>query len=129
MAGSRRWFAYTLDDGTVVGINADESNVEAVNGGQANVPTLAPSRQAPKGTKLRSVVYQSADGLRNIRIPVLTGTVYAAIPANLATIPNPLQASGTQGGGTLSFASKTPEKVRPPKFLADTGLTDGDTPG
>ena len=127
MAGSRRWFQYTLDDGTAVGIQADESNVEAVNGGVANIPASPPTRQAPKGTRLRAVRYRSSDGKRVITIPVLNSTVYGAIPASLGTIPNPLGATG-EGGGTLSFDSKTPERVKVPKFAVDTGLTDGDAP-
>jgi hypothetical protein len=128
MAGSRRWFQYTLDDGTAVGIQADESNVEAVNGGNANVPASPPTRQAPKGTRLRAVRYRSSDGKRVITIPILTSTVYASIPASLGTISNPLGATG-EGGGTLYFDSKIPEKVKVPKFAIDSGLTDDDTPG
>lgn len=126
MAGSKRWFAYTMDDGTVVGVQLDESNTEAINGTAANNPATAPVRQAPKGTRLRYITYRSADGLRKIRCVALNQTVYNAIPAANRTISNPIGGTGP-GSGTLTFDNKTPERVRVPKF-GDTGLTDGDTP-
>jgi hypothetical protein len=127
MAGSKRWFQYTLDDGTNVAVQLDESNTEAVNGAVANIPASPPTRQAPKGTKLRTITYASADGLRKIRCVALNNTIYGAIPASLGSIPNPLPAAGG-GGGTLFFDSKQPERVRSPKFRSDTGLNDGDSP-
>lgn len=128
MAGSKRWFNYTLDDGTNVGIQADESNVEAVNGGASNDPPAltAPTRQAPKGTKLRTVYYANTAGTRTIAIPVLNQTIYNGIPANFRTIPDPL---GGATPGTLTFVRKRPEISKVPKFSVDTGLTDGDSPG
>jgi hypothetical protein len=124
MAGSKRWFSYQLDDGTTAGIFLDESNTEAVNGGAANPPavTSRPTRNIPAGTKARSVFYQSVDGNRVIKITVLNPTIYNGIPANLATIPDPL------GTGTLAFLRKRPEIVRSPNFGVDTGINDGDTP-
>jgi hypothetical protein len=126
MAGSKRWFVYTMDDGTNVGIIADESNTEAVNGGAANPPTAgsAPTRQLPKGTKIRSVYYANAAGTRVIKIAVLNQTIYNGIPANFATITDPIT-----GTGTLGFLRKRPEIVKAPAFGIDTGLTDGDSPG
>lgn len=124
MAGSLKWFQYQLDDGTNVGILADESNVELVNGSAANTPppASAPTRQAPKGTRLRYVFYSSVDGDRTIKIAALTPTIYNGIPANFRTITDPL------GGGTLTFVRKRPEIVKSPVFGVDTGLTDGDNP-
>jgi hypothetical protein len=126
MAGSKRWFLYVMDDGTQVGIQADESNIKAINGGAANVPPVAsrPTRTAPAGTKLRFVQYVSTDGNRRIRVPCLTQTIYGAIPAALGTITDPITTANT-----LSFDLKRAEVVRSPKFGADTGLTDGDSPG
>lgn len=131
MAGSKRWFRYELDSGLAVGVFLDESNTEAINGGAANVPPAAsrPTVQKPQGTRLRTIVYKSADGLRAIRCVALTPAVYNAIPAALSSIPNPLTASGTGGGGALQFWDKVPERLKPPRFALDTGLTDGDTPG
>jgi hypothetical protein len=130
MAGSKRWFQYTLDDGSNCAVFLDESNTEALNGGAANTPPVGsrPTRTRPVGTKLRTIVYQSADGLRKIRCVALNATIYGAVPAALGTIPNPLPASGTQGGGNLVFYDKTPERVRAVRFGVDTGLTDGDVP-
>lgn len=128
MAGSKRWFVYTLDDGLTVGIQADESNIEALNGGAANDPTnlTAPTRQAPKGTKLRTAYYQNSAGTRTIAIPVLNQTIYNAIPASFRTIPDPI---GGAGAGVLTFIRKRPETTKSPKFNVDTGLNDGDNPG
>lgn len=130
MAGSLRWFSYQMDNGNRVGVFLDESNTEAVNGGAANVPPAGtrPTVQRPVGTRLRTIVYKTADGLRSIRCVALTPTVYNSIPASLSTIPNPLPASGTTGGGALQFWDKIPERIKQPRFV-DTGLTDGDTPG
>lgn len=131
MAGSLRWFRYTLGDGENVGVFLDESNTERINGGTANVPPVAqrPTRTRPVGTRLRTIIYKTQDGLRTIRIVALNDTIYNAIPATLATIPNPLDPAGNTGGGQLVFWDKVPERVRPVRFGADTGLTDGDTPG
>lgn len=130
MAGSLRWFRYTLDDGENVGVFLDESNTEVLNGGVANTPPIGqrPTRQRPNGTRLRSITYKTADGLRTIKCVALTQQIYAGVPAALATIPNPLPASGTTGGGQLAFWSKQPELVKPPRFGIDTGLNDGDNP-
>lgn len=124
MAGSKRWFVYTLDDGTSTGVLLDESNTEGINGGAANTPlaATAPTRQAPKGTKLRSIYYASADGNRVIKVVALNPTIYSAIPGTFRTITDPL------GGGTLNFIRKRPEVVKAPAFGVDTGLTDGDNP-
>lgn len=125
MAGSKRWFAYTMDDGTVVGIQADESNIESVNGGAAAPPPAAsqPTRQLPKGTRVRRAYYTSSAGTRTIVIPILNATIYNAIPASLSTITDPIA-----GTGNLTFLRKRPEIVRSPIFGVDTGLTDGDSP-
>lgn len=131
MAGSLRWFNYVLDDGTNCGVFLDESNTEQINGGAANVPPVGsrPTRQRPQGTRLRSILYKSPDGSRSIRCVALNQTIYAAIPANFATLPNPFPPTTGPGSGTLAFWDKIPERVRPPRFGGDTGITDGDTPG
>lgn len=125
MAGSKRWFSYTLDDGSTCGVFLDESNTEVINGGAANPPPAisAPTRNYPSGTRLRSIYYASADGNRVLRCIALNQTIFAAIPASLRTIPDPLTT-----GATLTFIRKRGEVVRTPAFGADTGLTDGDSP-
>lgn len=130
MAGSLRWFVYQLDSGGSVGVFLDESNTEVVNGGAANTPPAVsrPTVQRPVGTRLRTIVYKSADGLRTIRCVALTPTVYNAIPAALGQIPNPLPPSGTGGGGQLQFWDKIPERQKRPRFGIDSGLVDGDSP-
>ena len=124
MAGSKRWFSYQLDDGTNGGVFLDESNTETINGGASNTPLAgAPTRQVPKGTRLRAIYYKSTDGNRTLKIYALNQTIYSAIPANLRTIADPLTP-----GQNLVFDRKRPEITRAPAFGIDTGLTDGDNP-
>jgi hypothetical protein len=130
MAGSKRWFSYTLDDGTTCGVQLDESNTEFLNGAGAAVPApgARPPRQAPKGTVLRSVYYSTTDGLRTLRLVALNQTIFASAGPNSPALPNPFTGTGP-GSGALSFRRKVAERSRAPFFNADTGLTDGDTPG
>jgi hypothetical protein len=125
MAGSKKWFNYQMDDGTNVGVLLDESNTEAVNGAAANTPpaATAPTRQVPRGTRLRSIYYENTDGTRVIKVVALNPTIYGGVPANLRTITDPIT-----GTGNLTFVRKRPEVVKSPVFGTDTGLTDGDNP-
>jgi hypothetical protein len=130
MAGSLRWFNYVLDDGSNCGVFLDESNTEQINGGAANIPPVGtrPTRQRPNGTRLRYILYKSTDGNRAIKCVALNPTIYGAIPASFATLPNPLPPTTGPGSGQLVFWDKIPERTRPPRFGADTGITDGDSP-
>jgi hypothetical protein len=131
VVGSKKWFVYVTDQGDRFGILADESNVESINGTAANNPPAnnTPIYQVPKGIQIRTVTYQSDDGLRTITIPALTQQVYNAIPANNRTIDN-IGATGdpneNEGQGDLTFVRKNCEKQRLPGFGSDTGIRDGD---
>lgn len=120
MAGSLKWVVYTDDFGTVYALLADESNIEAVNDGgdYTGSPVLVDA--LPRNVRPRFAVYQSADETRNIKIPVLTPTRYAALSTEAPTIPDPLSS-----GATLRLVRLRPEQRRLP-IPNDTGITDGD---
>lgn len=121
MAGSKRWFAYTTDNGTVYGLNLDESNTEAVNG---SVGSLPPSLidALPRNISPRRAFYASSDGSRTISAVCLTPATYLAAQTTNTTISDPLSGGATD---QLTLIRVTNEKRR---FIrrVDTGLTDGD---
>lgn len=120
MAGSIKWFIYTTDTGADYALQADESNVEAVNGGtQDYLNDTELIYAVPRNVKPRYAVYENAAGTRQIKCVALTTAIYNGIPANVATITDPID------GGTLTLKRIRPEVITLP-FGADTGLTDGD---
>lgn len=124
MAGSRKWFKYVDDAGATWALQADESNAEAVNGttqdyvaGDVGTVTNA----VPRNVKMRTATYGNENG-RSLTIPVLTLSLYTALPTGVTSIPDPI------GGTTvanLQFLRKRPE-VRMFPRPDDTGLNDGD---
>lgn len=121
MAGSKRWFAYTTDGGTVYGLNLDESNTEAINGTVGALPTGL-TDALPRNYRPRRLFYGSSDGKRIISGVALTPAVYNAPPA---TIGDPLDDGASD---TLSLIRQNAEKRTVIK-RTDTGLTDGDSGG
>jgi hypothetical protein len=121
MAGSKRIFNYTADNGVVYAVSLDESNTEAVNGAVANVPALAARSLIRRsvGLRLRRFAYVNAGSTRVLYAVALTPAIYAAAPP--ATIPDPLGAAGA----TLNFDRRIPERY-PGIRWADSGLNDGD---
>lgn len=120
MAGSRRNFQYTADNGNIYLFGADESNTEAVNGSAAEITLPANINEGvPRNIKMRRVYYSDLEETRIISAVAATPTVYNAPPASIA---DPLD-----GSVTLGFSRKAPEQVRVFK-RSDTGLTDGDSP-
>jgi hypothetical protein len=121
MAGSKKWFVYTSDDGTDFAINLDESNTEAVNGStQDYVAGTAFRYSVPRNLRPRTAVYANAAGTRTIRCVALTPAIYNGIPANVTSITDPID------GGTLGLVRIRPEVISPLPFANDTGLDDGD---
>lgn len=120
MAGSIKWFVYTTDNGTDFAIQADESNVEAVAAGtQDYVAGLNVIFAIPRNLSPRYAFYRSADGLRTLRVPILTKALFDGIVTGAPTIADPI------GAGTLTLARVRGEVVRLPQ-AADTGIIDGD---
>ena len=122
MAGSRKWFIYTLDDDRGdFALELDEGNSEAVNAGtQDYLNNSTVVLALPRNVTPRKAVYQSADGNRTISCVVLTPTIYASIPTSVTTISDPISS-----GNTLFLKRVVPERIRLP-FGTDTALNDGD---
>lgn len=120
MAGSLKWFVYTDDNGSVYALNADESNVEAINtgGDYTGSPVLVDA--LPRNVRARYAVYGNAAGTRTISIPVLTQSAYTGLASAHPTIDDPID-----DGGTLQLIRIRPEVRRLP-IPNDTGQTDGD---
>jgi hypothetical protein len=122
MAGSKKWFVYTTDDGEDFAVNLDESNTEAVNGStQDYVAGTAFKYSVPRNLRLRAAYYSNAAGTRTIKCVALTPTIYQGIPANATSITDPIA-----GTGTLNLVRVRPEVISPLPFANDTGLDDGD---
>jgi hypothetical protein len=122
MAGSKRWFTYVTDAAASYGINADESNTEAVNA-TAPIPPSSITDAVPSNIKPRRAFYGTADGSRTIGCIVLTQARFNTIETTVPTIPDPLAGEGATS--TLSFIRKTAEKRRAIR-RTDTGIIDGD---
>lgn len=120
MAGSLKWFPYTDDNGSIWALFADESNVEAINGALDYTGTPPLVDAVPRNIQVRSAFYGTTDGLRTIKIPVLTPALYTALPATTPTIDDPIT-----DGITLVLLRIRPEVRRLP-IPNDTGLQDGD---
>jgi hypothetical protein len=123
MAGSKKWFVYTADDGTDFALLADESNTEEINGGtQDYVAGTAFKYSLPRNLRPRKAYYASPDGKRVLSAIALTQTIYNGIPANKTSIVDPILG----GLNTLNLIRVRPELIRNLPFANDTGLTDGD---
>lgn len=121
MAGSKKWFVYTTDQGDDFAILADESNTEALNAGTQDYASgVTITYSLPKNVRPRAAVYSNADGTRTIRCYALTQTIYNGALAGVPTITDPI------AGGTLSLSRLEPERIKLLPIAADTGLTDGD---
>jgi hypothetical protein len=121
MAGSRKWFIYTADNGTDYAIEADESNVEAFAAGTQDYPVSAsaPVHAVPRNIKPRHAVFGGATQGSTIKVPIITQTIYNAL-TGASTMIDPLDPSLT-----LALLYKRPEQIRLPKGI-DTGKADGD---
>jgi len=122
MAGSKKYFVYTLDDGSDYALLADESNTEAVNGGTQDYADGITIRYTlPKNVRPRRLIYGSPDGNRKITCYALTQTIYNGAPAAVPTIADPITPANT-----LTLIDIQPETFKQIPISIDTGLTDGD---
>lgn len=121
MAGSKKWFVYTTDNGDSFAKELDESNTEAINGTTGDFEAGTTLIYAlPQNITPRSAFYVNADETRTIRCVALTPAIYNQLATSNQTIDDPLNP-----GQTLTLKRIRPETIRLP-FAVDTGQTDGD---
>lgn len=122
MAGSKKYFVYTLDDGSDFALLADESNTEAVNGGTQDYADGVTIRYTlPKNVVPRRLIYANAARTRKITCYALTQTIFNGAPGAVPTITDPIA-----GVGSLSLIQIKPESLKQLPIALDTGLDDGD---
>lgn len=122
MAGSKKYFVYTADDGGEFALLADESNTEAVNAGTQDYADGVTIRyELPRNVRPRRAIYANAARTRKITCYALTQAIFNGIVAGTPTITDPIA-----GTGSLVLVSLIPEELKRLPIALDTGLTDGD---
>lgn len=126
MAGSRRWFPYTADNGNQYAILADESNTELVNllaDYQGSVAGLEP---LPKGVTARFVTLANVSNTISRDCYILTPERYGALNNATNFLLTASNFSGVATDTPTSIVLKQPEISRRQPRQGDTGLVDGD---
>lgn len=125
MAGSLRAFVYVTDGGIPLGINCDESNVEAVNGAAALVLPAPGAALIGSVDNLRYALYRNALTGATRKVVILTTAALINVPLTLNFY---ISTGGTTGAGQpFGLAGTRGERIR--RYVGgDTGLTDGDVP-
>jgi len=119
MAGSKKWFIYTTDDGTDFAILRDESNVEGTNAGTQDYPDGGTVKYSlPGNVKPRRIYFANAAGTIRREVVCLTQTIFDAVNGG-STMTDGVS------GQTLTVSLKRGEEIALPRGV-DTGLTDGD---
>lgn len=122
MAGSKKYFVYTANDGTEFALLADESNTEAVNAStQDYADGVNILYELPKNLSPRYAEYANAAGTRRIRCYALTATIFTGLAIGVPSITDPIA-----GTGTLFLRKLQPERLKRLPIALDTGLNDGD---
>jgi hypothetical protein len=115
MSGSLTWFQYTTDGGVNYAIQADKSNVIAVNPSGATAPANLPTGAVPRNIRPRYALFADASGLIRRKVVLLNDTDVAALKPTTTFTP--------QGETVLvKLTYYSGEKIRLPK-LVDTGRT------
>ena len=121
MAGSKKYFVYTANDGTEFALLADESNTEALNAGtQDYADGVSVLYELPKNLQPRYAEYANAAKTRKIRCYALTAGIFTGAAVGVPTITDPIA-----GTGTLFLVKLQPERLKRLPIALDTGLTDG----
>jgi hypothetical protein len=120
MAGSMKWFVYTVSSGGDFAIWAAESNMEIINGDFQDFPNNGTILYAlPRNISPRRVSLRSADGLTRRSIVALHPDIFANTFANR-------NYTDALTGKTLYLVGRVGESIRVPVGV-DTGLIDGDS--
>lgn len=121
MAGSKKYFVYTTDQGDDFALLADESNTEVVNGGTQDFPNGTPPTlyTLPRNVTPRQLIYRSVDGTVTRRVYALTPAILAGAGGAVASFPDPVS------GQTVNLVRQLGEIIAFP-FGPDTGQQDGD---
>lgn len=128
MAGSKRWFRYTRDDGGQAGIFLDESNTELVNLVADTTASVSALDPLPRGYTPRQIVLSDLSGNIKRTCVILTAARYAAISNATDFLLTAANFSGVSADTIVNPILKTAEKIRRQPKNADTGLNDGDNP-
>lgn len=115
MAGSIRWFNYITDGGVTYSIQADRSNIGAVNPSGTGTPTSLVIGAVPRNIKVRYALFADVTGNIRRKVPLLTPADVQALTATLSFVPQGETA-------TVALTYVVGERVKLPK-LADTGRT------
>ena len=124
--GSRRWFPYTSDDGTVYGKLADESNVEMIVPATGSQAVPAGAEALPPSIKPR-MTFWKASNMSTKSIPIMTKATF-----DLLTEGNvynaPAVGEENPSGTVFTLVRKVPERGFRKPVTIDTGKNDGDQP-
>lgn len=115
MAGSIRWYVYTSDAGTDFAIQADKSNIAAVNASGASAPGALPLAAVPRNIRPRYALFSDTTG-------TITRKVVLLKPSDVANLSNTASFVPQGETATVRLSSLVGEKITLPK-LADTGQT------
>lgn len=115
MAGSIRWYNYETDGGVTFSLQADKTNIAAVNPSGAAQPGSLSVSAVPRNIKVRYALFADTTGLIRRKVPLLTPGDVAALVPGLSFVPQ-----GETATVTLTFIGGETTKL--PK-LADTGRT------
>jgi len=124
MAGSKQIFPYTLDNGTIISVELDESNVEDVNQNVNLVPQIG-SIIFPVASQLRYALYSNGDNTITRKVVILGPAAIPTIPPVITVNAGTGAAAGTQV--QLGLSTTRGEKFRRYRG-GDSGLNDGDIP-
>lgn len=116
MSGSIRWFNYVSDNGQTYALQADKSNVAAINASGGSAPGTLPNIAVPRNIRPRYALFSDTTGTIRRKVPVLTPTDLAALTATTSFVP-------TGETATVTITAIRGEKINLPK-LADTGRTN-----